>query len=381
MPKSLALLIPMLFLLACAPQTVPVADPASPPVHGVWLTNVDSDVLFSKNAIQEAVDFLADHGFNTIYVVMWNDAHTLFPSQVSQKYLGYSIDPRLEGRDPLQEIIDAAHARGLRIIPWFEYGFAASYKKGGGVILQKYPHWAARDTSGVLLTKNGFEWLNGYHPEVQTFISEIILEVVRKYEVDGIQGDDRLPAQPVEGGYSEYTQQRYADDHQGVAPPDDPRSAEFKRWRADILNAFGEKLYTDIKAIKPELCVSWAPSVYPWSYDEYLQDWPNWIKGGYADEIIPQNYRYEIERYISTMESLSADSLGLSKEQHALITPGILMNVGKYLIPEDYLEGAIIGNRKLGYNGEVFFFYEGLVKEDHKLAKLISDTFYKPPSH
>ena len=223
MPKSLALLITMLFLVACTPQTVPVADSTSPPVRGVWLTNVDSDVLFSKNAIQAAVNFLAEHGFNTIYVVMWNDSHTLFPSEVSQDYLGYSIDPRLDGRDPLQEIITAGHARGLRIIPWFEYGFAASYKKDGGVILQKYPHWAARDTSGALLTKNGFEWLNAYHPEVQTFISKIILEVVNKYDVDGVQGDDRLPAQPVEGGYSEYTQKRYADDHQGAAPPDDPR--------------------------------------------------------------------------------------------------------------------------------------------------------------
>jgi len=381
MLKLLFPLITVVLMSACAPQAVPSYEADIPPIRGVWLTNVDSDVLFSEKTIVEAVNFLADHGFNTVYVVMWNDAHTLFPSQVSHKYLGYSIDPRLAGRDPLQEIIDAGHTRGLRIIPWFEYGFAASFKKEGGIILQKYPHWAARDTSGALLTKNGFEWLNAYHPEVQTFISEIILELVRNYDVDGVQGDDRLPAQPVEGGYSEYTKQRYADDHDGAVPPNDPRSEKFKRWRADILNAFGKKLYTDIKAIRPELCVSWAPSVYPWSYDEYLQDWPNWIKGGYADEIIPQNYRYDIARYISTLESLSADSLGLTKEQHSRITPGILMNVGKYLVPQDYLEAAITSNRRLGYDGEVFFFYEGLVKENHKLGKVISDKFYSSSSN
>jgi len=364
------------FFLSCTPQPPATQVHPAAPIRGVWLTNVDSEVLFSKDAIIEAVNFLADHGFNTIYVVMWNDAHTLFPSQTSQNYLGYSIDPRLAGRDPLQEIIDAGHARNLRIIPWFEYGFAASYQKDGGVILEKYPHWAARDTSGALLTKNGFEWMNAYHPEVQTFMSEMILEVVRKYDVDGVQGDDRLPAQPVEGGYSEYTRQRYAEDHSGSAPPTDPRDESFKRWRADLLNAFGKKLYTDIKAIKPALCVSWAPSVYPWSYDEYLQDWPNWIKGDFADEIIPQNYRYDSDRYIATLVSLSADSLGLSVEAHSVITPGILMNVGSYLIPEDYLGAAISANRKLGYDGEVFFFYEGLVKEDHKLGNFIADRFY-----
>ncbi|MEZ4763882.1 MAG: hypothetical protein R3C26_12095 [Calditrichia bacterium] len=39
-----------------------------------------------------------------------------------------------------------------------------------------------------------------------------------------------------------------------------------------------------------------AKRVYPWSFDEYLQDWPNWLKNGYADEIIPQIYRYELDR-------------------------------------------------------------------------------------
>lgn len=50
-----------------------------------------------------------------------------------------------------------------------------------------------------------FFWWNGLHPEVQYFMHDLVLEVVKNYKVDGIQGDDRLPAMPSEGGYDSFT--------------------------------------------------------------------------------------------------------------------------------------------------------------------------------
>ena len=37
-----------------------------------------------------------------------------------------------------------------------------------------------------------------------------------------------------------------------------------------------------------------APSIYPWSEEEYLQDWPTWMQKGYVDLVCPQVYRYNI---------------------------------------------------------------------------------------
>ena len=51
--------------------------------------------------------------------------------------------------------------------------------------------------------------MNAIHPEVQDFILNLIEEVLINYEVAGIQGDDRLPAMPSEGGYSTYTKDLY----------------------------------------------------------------------------------------------------------------------------------------------------------------------------
>ncbi|MBN2780545.1 MAG: family 10 glycosylhydrolase [Candidatus Marinimicrobia bacterium] len=343
--------------------------------RGVWVTNVDSKVLDSRESIEEAMAFLADKGFNVVMPVVWNDAWTLYPSKLMTAMFDREISPRFAGRDPLKELIDAAHANGLLVVAWFEYGFAASYKKNGGALLEKKPEWAAKDAEGNLLTKNGFEWMNGYMPEVQDFIISLVLEVVENYDVDGVQGDDRLPAQPIHGGYSDFTVDLYKSEHDGALPPGDHRDKEWQKWRGDKLNAFAKRLYDDVKAADPGVLVTWAPSVYPWCYDEYLQDWPAWIEGGYADAVIPQVYRYNREAYENTLTALDRIKKEL-KAYDTPILPGVLLNVGSYVMDNEFLDATIRMNREHGYDGEVFFFYEGLRKEGNRTANSIA-PFYK----
>ncbi|RMH56310.1 MAG: hypothetical protein D6685_13460 [Bacteroidetes bacterium] len=366
-----------LLLAGCTPA--PVEDsPAE--VRGIWLTNVDSDVMMSRASIAEAMQFLAEHHFNVVYPVVWNKGYTLYPSAVMDSLFGLPIDPVHEGRDPLQEIIEEAHRHGLRVMPWFEFGFAASYQAGGGHLLAARPHWAARDAAGRLLTKNGFEWMNAYHPEVQDFLLALVKEVVQQYDIDGVQGDDRLPAQPVEGGYSAYTDSLYRAEHGGQPPPADPHDPAWKRWRADRLNAFAERLYREVKALDPDVLVTWSPSIYPWAYDEYLQDWPAWLRGGYADLVHPQVYRYEFDAYRRALLSQGADSLGLTPAQHAKVIPGVLMKVGDYRMTPTLLRQVVQFNRTLGYPGEVFFFYEGLRLNDDEVADSLRASAYRTPA-
>jgi len=345
-------------------------------IKGVWITNVDSRVLESPESIRETVDFLYEHGFNTLFPVVWNQGKTLYPSKIMEKEFGMLIDPVFEGQDPLKTLTELAHEKGFLVVPWFEFGFSSSYNANGGHILAKYPHWAAKDRDGNLLTKNNFEWMNPYHPEVQAFIKSLILEVAENYNVDGIQGDDRLPANPIEGGYSDYTVNRYKSEHNGAEPPYDYRDPEWQKWRGDILNAFAKDVYNSVKAVREDLIVSWAPNIYPWAYDEYLQDWPAWIKGGYCDLMIPQIYRYNLEAYKNTLKTMDPDILGLP-EDHCPIIPGVLLNLGKYTMDNQFLRDVIAHNREMGYEGEVYFFYEGLRKENNRTAKLLKEEFYK----
>lgn len=352
-------------------------------IRGVWITNVDSDVLFSKQAIAEAMDYLAARGFNMVFPVVWNKGLTLYPSEVMAGYFGeeFRIDTVFtNGRDPLQELIVEARRVGMEVMPWFEFGFSSSYQDSGGYILQRYPHWAAMDVNGNLLAKNGFEWMNALHPEVQDFMLALVREVISNYDIDGIQGDDRLPAMPAEGGYSGYTRGLY-ERETGRPVPDDPREPQFLQWKADKLTSFGGRLYTMVKNQDPELMVSLSPSIYPWSLHEYLQDWPAWIRRGQVDLLHPQNYRYEIDRYITTADTM-AWYAGLVPDEHGnryipehdvVIAPGILIKAGPRYNGPGYVLRAVEHNRDLGLNGEVYFFYEGLDASNEYLA----DTLYK----
>ena len=99
------------------------------------------------------------------------------------------------------------------------------------------PEWAARDSTGALLKKNGFEWMNAIHPEVQDFMLALVREVAENYDVDGIQGDDRLPAMPSEGGYSDFTRTLY-EQETGRTVPDSSREPHFLQWKSDKLKRF-----------------------------------------------------------------------------------------------------------------------------------------------
>jgi uncharacterized lipoprotein YddW (UPF0748 family) len=88
-------------------------------VRGVWLTNVDSEVLNTRENIVEAVNLLDELGFNSIFVVTWNKAMTSYPSKIMKDLTGVEIDTLFTGRDPLKELIDEAHSKKIKVIAWF----------------------------------------------------------------------------------------------------------------------------------------------------------------------------------------------------------------------------------------------------------------------
>ena len=342
-------------------------------LRGIWLTNVDSKILHSRDKIAEAMNFLVDTGFNVIFPVVWNKAFTLYPSQLMETTFGQEIDPFYKGRDPLAEVIIEAQRVGLKVIPWFEYGFVSSYKQNGGLILSKKPEWIARERKGNLLVKNGFEWMNALDEEVQNFLIDLVLEVVRNYDIDGIQGDDRMPAFPSEGGYDAKTVGRYRQQF-SCHPPQNNKDHKWLQWRANILTDFLARLYGKVKAVKPNILVSMAPSFYKWGFNEYLQDYPTWINREVVDIVHPQLYRRDFSSYKSLVEQLVKQQFIATHLNK--IFPGILIKIGSYRISMDYLLEAIAYNRSVGINGEVLFFYEGLRENNDVLAKALRKYVY-----
>jgi uncharacterized lipoprotein YddW (UPF0748 family) len=351
---------------SATPTTTPTPTDA---VRGVWLTNVASTALYSKDNLKAAVELCAKSGINHIFVVMWNKGYTLYPSEVVQRTFSVSnIEDRLQGRDPMREILDEAKKYNIKVYAWFEYGFAADNSGLGEHILRTKPNWAALGADGNIVTKNGFRWMNALDPDVQNFMMSLLREVVQKYpDLTGIQGDDRLPALPVECGYNSGVVALYKTENSGAIPPTDPKNAAWIDWRASKLNDFMKRISTELKTLNPALKISMAPSIYPFAKTEYLQDWPTWVSNGWVDMICPQVYRYNITDYRAELAKIVPTQVPTAKRD--LIAPGVLLKVGTYTPTQAFLQQMIDANRQAGFKGEVFFFYEGLKDQPDFFSK------------
>ncbi len=333
--------------------------PQKTEIRGVWITNIDSEVLFSSTATKAAVNRLANLNFNTLYPTVWQGGYTLYPSQVAQQVFGKYLDhtPGLQGRDFLQEIISEAHEKGLTIIPWFEFGFMAP---ADSELARLHPNWLTKRRDGTTIKMQGKYprvWLNPFHPEVQKFILDLVMEIVTKYDIDGIQFDDHFGL-PAEFGYDDFTVKLYEKELPGLYPPDDYQETFWVRWRADKINNFMERISKEIKAIKPDCIISVSPNPLHFALPAYLQDWLTWKTEKWIDEIVLQIYRRDIKRFIKELERTEVK---LAKN-HIPFAIGILSGLKNNSTPITTIEEQVEAVRQRNFAGVSFFFYESLWK-------------------
>ncbi|MFN9607545.1 MAG: glycoside hydrolase family 10 protein, partial [Pseudanabaena sp.] len=252
------------------PIITPIRPTNNNELRGVWLTNVDSEVLFSKQRIQQAVNRLKRLKFNTLYPTVWNGGYTLYPSNVAEKTFGVSIDPNpdLQNRDMLAEAIELGHEQNFAVIPWFEYGLMT---EEGSELMRQHPDWVSKRKDGSQVFVHGennqhrLVWLTPAHPEVQKFLTDLIVEVVKKYDLDGIQLDDHF-GMPSELGYDDYKINLYKKEHFGRLPSDDFQDPEWMRWRASKLSNLMQKITKSVRAVKSNCLISLSPNPKDFSY-------------------------------------------------------------------------------------------------------------------
>jgi uncharacterized lipoprotein YddW (UPF0748 family) len=278
-------------------ETAPEAP--SLEVRGTWLTTTANSAIANATNTAATMERLREIGLNTVYVEVWKNGYTQYPSQVLQRTIGLDRRPALmksdpsdtpeqiaaSGRDLLQETLIEAHRNGLIYIAWFEYGFMAAHKDTNPHLRQMKKEWFSLDQKGNEVAPNGFVWMNPLHPEARRFLLDLVLEAVDKYDLDGIQLDDRIVWPYINMGYDAYTKSVYAAEHGGKEPPEDFKDAEWIRWRANKVDEFSKMFVQEIRAKRPKLLISLSPAVYPWSYENYCLEWPKWGAWTAADGI------------------------------------------------------------------------------------------------
>lgn len=353
----------------------------APPWHSPFLSSYQN--------IRDGVALARSLNFNTLYVAAWAKTRTLFPSQVLLENSSYThINQTLFGPytggsgDPLADLVRVAHANGLRVVLWFEYGFMARWGTAptpqNDPILAVHPTWVGINNAGTQANYNNTDfYYNAYDPAVQQFMIDLVLEAVRNYNIDGIQMDDRMPAMPRNSGYDPVTVARYRSAHGGANPPSNYNDPAWVRWRADILNQFASNMYNAVKAVRPNAIVSFAPNPFPWAFDNLMQEWPVWLDRGLVDVFSVQVYRYSESAYNSSLQEVLHYFNRHGDRNLRRLVPGIILQGPRGLTDSELIARKLLINRRNGVTGEAFFF--DLPIFDERIQRVIR-AFYPAPA-
>lgn len=191
------------------------------------------------------------------------------------------------GYDPLEFAINEAHARGIELHAWFNPFRAAIHTNdvlAANHVARTHPEWTRR--------YGGQLWLDPGEPDARRYVLDSIIEVVRRYAIDGVHIDDYF--YPYPKGGAEF--------------PDDAtwerRGGGMSRadWRRDNINRFVEEMYRSVKGAKSSVKVGispfgiWRPRVPATieagldSYGQLFADSRKWLAEGWCDYLTPQLY-------------------------------------------------------------------------------------------
>ena len=330
-------------------------------LKAVWLTNVDSEVMNSRQNLAIGLQRLADLGFNTIYPVVWQRGYTLYPSEVAQQLTGANILPNspFSGRDILAEILELAEPLKINTIPWFEYGLMVSPKCS---IALNHPDLLTLDLKGNsqrIQSTNGKldpnAWLNPCQDRVRKFMVDLTTEVVQKYPVAGIQLDDHF-CFPAEMGYDRYTQQLFQQSNYSQI---DFGRKRWLQWGAERLTTLLQQIVNSIKSVRHDCIVSISPNPLAFARKHYLVDWQRWQELGLIDELVLQVYRDRIDAF----------KLELDKPEVSIIKTkvptsiGILTGLRTRSISSEIIKAQIAAVSDRQFSGVACFFYETLFHE------------------
>ncbi len=363
------------------------------PMRAVWIPDPSHTVCMQTyQNVLNTVNLLDELHINTIYLCAWARTQTIYKSPVlvanstyktaDEGYLfkdyiaAYNSPAASPTGDPVKDLLTEAHKKSIKVIFWFEYGFMASIgvTPSSNPLLAKNPDWMSKNSSGTQANYNNTDYyFNAYDPKVQNFMLSLIDESMTLYpEIDGIQGDDRMPAMPRNSGYDDYTVNRYKAEHNNVAPTTDYNNTEWVQWRLNILNEFGKTLYQRVKTKKASALMCFSPNPYPWCEQNLMQNWPQWIANGIVDVLSVQCYRNTIDAYKSTM--YEARSYCKAKTSKRILNPGIILKNGSTIMSPDLLRKQLEANKEVDTNGEAFFYIDGLYNKD---VQDVLKSFYK----
>ncbi|HET9438604.1 MAG TPA: family 10 glycosylhydrolase [Longimicrobiales bacterium] len=406
-------LLPVIGLLACSHVPAPVAPaPAAPTAiegvparlgevpampreaRGVWIATVGNMDWPSRPGLpadsqraelRRIFDHVQRLRMNLVILQVRPSGDALYPSALEpwSAYLtgemGRAPEPYY---DPLAFAIEEAHGRGLELHAWFN-PYRARHPSARG---QASPLHISRAKPQLVRKYGTHLWMDPGEPEVQAHSLRVILDVVRRYDIDGVHIDDYFYP------YREYSNGQLIDF------PDEPSwtryvnfggTLERADWRRQNVDVFVQRLHEAVRSAKPHVKFGispfgiWRPG-FPESvrgldaYVELYADSRKWLNNGWLDYFAPQLYWQVSAPQQSYQELLSWWSDENRYGRH--IWPGNaafrVRRDQQNWPPEEIAQQIILTRNHEGATGNIHFNMSSLLRNQGGVTDVIANNAY-----
>jgi len=305
--------------------TVPAGDqppPAPREFRAAWVSTVANIDWPSKPNLpaekQQAeaiaiLDRAKALNLNAIVLQVRPAADAIYPSKLepwSEYLTGAQGQPPSPWYDPLKFWVTQAHARGLELHAWFNPYRA----RHNGAKSPAAANHITRTNPAAVKTYGKYLWMDPGEDAAVKQTLDVVLDVVRRYDIDGVHIDDYFYPYPIEAPVMTGAEGAALEGRTAKTELDFPDDASWQRyvagggrldrasWRRQNVNRLIEALYEGIHREKSWVRFGISPfglgrpdrrpaGIVGFSqYDKLYADAETWLQNGWLDYFSPQLY-------------------------------------------------------------------------------------------
>jgi uncharacterized lipoprotein YddW (UPF0748 family) len=399
------------------PSTPVAADPNMPPpapreFRAAWVStvaNIDWPSRSNLSVAKQQAEALAildrskSLNLNAIVLQVRPSADAMYPSELepwSEFLTGQQGRAPSPAWDPLQFWVEQAHARGLELHAWFN-PYRARHATAKSPLARNH---IANTEPEVVKSYGRYLWMDPGEAAASQRTLDVILDVVRRYDIDGVHIDDYFYPYPIDtpnaAGPEGVALDGGVGGKQELEFPDQPSWQRYllgggtldrPHWRRQNVNSLIEAMYLGIRKEKSWVRFGISPfgigrpdkrpaGIVGFSqYDKLYADAELWLANGWLDYLAPQLY-WPVAQAPQAFDVLLDYWLAQNtRARH--VWPGLytsrIDNTAKTFAPEEIVKQIGVTRSRSGVRGHLHFSIAALMENRKGIADQLKSQTYQ----
>ncbi|RUT07914.1 hypothetical protein DSM106972_021740 [Dulcicalothrix desertica PCC 7102] len=360
--------------------------------RGAWLTcvwNIDFPSKPGLSADQQKAELvqiitrLQQLNFNALVFQVRPEGDATYQSQLEPWSAWFSgTQGQAPGYDPLQFAIAECRKRNIELHAWFNpYRARTSIRQGN----LARPHLAVTNPDVVYQWGNQL-WMDPGAKVVQDRAYNVIMDVLQRYDVDGIHLDDYFYPYPIQG-------QNFPDNKTYAAYRSAGGNLSLEDWRRENVNQMVLRLSQGIRAAKPHVKFGISPfGIYRPGQPAGIRgldafavlyaDAKKWVEQGWLDYIAPQLY-WRTDQTQQSYPTLLKWWTEINTRQRHIYAGNNLGQLDGKAWKDEEIEKQVKISRNLVNDlslGNIFFSMSGISENRQGIADKFRQSLYNTPA-